>query len=441
MTDTSSPSSSKRKTSRRRRVAFAAVALLLVGVFAEVVSAIGLYFSLETGQSFQDLAQWQEQLALTSRGEEDSGVVVHPFTGWCLNPQVSGGDEVFGKRIPVNRFGFVDDQESVQQRAPDRLIIGVTGGSVAWQMTVGAHDVIREILHQSPLFRDLDIRILRIGQSGYKQPQQLMTVNWLMALGGEFDAVVNLDGYNELALTISDNFLRDIHTAYPRAWNTRMLELIDPRESAERMRLLEITSHRQRIARRVRSIPWRWSYTANAVWRTLDRLGRREKQKLEKLLVEKHSQREGLGFAESGPHEDISSADGALVVAAETWLRCSIQTHRLLAGSGTVYLHALQPNQHFKGSKPLSAEEVELAAMQKAAERTAIETGYPLLLARQPDLEAAGVEFLDLSLLYRDEASSMYSDSCCHLNLEGNRRLAAAIAVRLRDLLEKSRQK
>lgn len=439
--DTTSLGSSKSKTSRRRRVAFAAVALLLVGVFAEVVSAIGLYFSLETGQSFQDLAKSQERLALTSRGKEDSSVVVHPFTGWCLNPQVSEGEEVFGKLIPVNRFGFVDDQESVQQRAPDRLIIGVTGGSVAWQMTVAAEEVIREVLQQSPEFRDLEIRILRIGQSGYKQPQQLMTVNWLMALGGEFDAVVNLDGYNELALTVSDNFLRDIHTAYPRAWNTRMLELIDPRESAERMRLLEITSNRQRIARRVRQAPWRWSYTANAVWRTLDRLSRNEKQKLEKLLIEKHSHREGLGFAESGPDEDISSADDALQFAAETWLRCSIQTHRLLAGSGTIYLHALQPNQHYEGSKPLSAEELAQAVLLQPAERTAIQAGYPMLLARQTALEAAGVEFLDLSQLFRDEVSSMYSDPCCHLNEEGNRRLAVAIALRLREQLSKLRQK
>jgi hypothetical protein len=415
------------------------MAVVLVGAFAEIASAIGLYFSLETGQTFQDVFDRQERLALTSRGEEDSGVVVHPFTGWCLNPQVSEGDEVFGKRLPVNRFGFVDDQESIQKRAPDRLIIGITGGSVAWQMTVGGDEIIREILRQSPEFRDLDIRILRIGQSGYKQPQQLMTVNWLMALGGEFDAIVNLDGYNELALTLTENFKRGIHSAYPRAWNTRMLELIDPRESAERMRLLEITSHRQRMARRIKSVPWRWSYTANAAWLPLDWLARREKQKLEKLLLEKRSNRDGRGFAESGPIEEISSDEEALEIAADTWKRCSIQTHRLLSSSSTVYLHALQPNQHLEGSKPLSDEEVERAIQHPAATRAAIQTGYPLLLKRQPSLEAAGIQFLDLSQLYHDEAGTMYSDPCCHLNEEGNQRLTKAIALRLRELLEKAR--
>jgi hypothetical protein len=408
-------------------------------VFAEVVSAIGLYFSLEASQSFQDLADRQELLARTSLGKEDTGVVVHPFTGWSLDPQISAGDEVFGKHIPVNRMGFVDDQESIQRRAPDRLIIGVTGGSVAWQMTVGGDEVIRKVLQQSPEFRDLDIRILRIGQSGYKQPQQLMTVNWLMALGGEFDAVINLDGYNELALTLTENYLRNTHTAYPRAWNARMLELIDPRESAERMRLLEITAHRQRIARRVRRAPWRWSYTANAVWLTLDWLGRHEKQELTRFLMEKHSDGEGLGFAKSGPAQEISNKEDALEIAAETWMRCSIQTHRLLASSGTVYLHALQPNQHFEGSKALTPEEASLAVQQRATEKAAIQTGYPLLLARQPTLEGAGVEFLDLSQLYHDEAGTMYSDPCCHLNEEGNRRLAAAIALRLRELLEQAR--
>lgn len=425
------------RRTRRQRFVFVLVTVVLIGAFSEILSAIGLYFSLDTGQDLQELTIRQKSLALTAHDHNESGVVVHPFTGWSLNPQISSGDEAFGRRIRVNRLGFVDDQETLQKRGPGRLIIGVTGGSVAWQMTVGGENVIRETLQQSPRFRDLDIRILRIAQSGYKQPQQLMTVNWLMALGGEFDAVVNLDGYNEVALTVYENYYRNIHTAYPRAWNARMLELVDPRESADRMRLLEIASHRQRIARQVRQVPWRWSFTANAVWMLRDRLAQRDKQKLTLGLLEKHSSREGLGFAESGPDQRISDTDEALEIAVETWQRCSIQLHRLLSGSGTVYLHALQPNQHYEGSKPLSKEELGLAGQSRPA--PAARSGYPLLVARQKSLEAAGVEFLDLTQIYHDEPATMYCDPCCHLNAEGNNRLARAIAVRLRELLEQNR--
>jgi hypothetical protein len=40
---------------------------------------------------------------------------------------------------------------------------------------------------------------------GYKQPQQLMALNWFMALGGEFDIVINLDGFNDVALPALEN--------------------------------------------------------------------------------------------------------------------------------------------------------------------------------------------------------------------------------------------
>jgi hypothetical protein len=241
-------------------------------------------------------------------------------------------------------------------------------------MTVGADDVIREVLQQSPLFRDREIRILRIGLSGYKQPQQLMTANWLMALGGEFDAIVNLDGYNELALSITENYDRKIHTAYPRAWNARMVELIDPRKSADRMRLLEIDASRQRSAQRIVSVPWRWSFTANVVWLLSDRIALREKRSLTQKMLAGHSRRDGLKFAESGPLQDISSTAEALEISADTWLRCSVQMHRLLSSSGIAYLHVLQPNLYHADSKPLSSEELELGEAIWTMPRTRLRT-------------------------------------------------------------------
>lgn len=427
-----------RQRSRRRCIAFVGLSVVLVVIAVETISVIGLRFSLRSYESFEDLADRQRSLARIPRLAEDSDIVVHPFTGWCVAPDVSHGEEAFGRRLPVNRLGFIDDQESIQQRGDDRLIIGITGGSVAWQMSAGADEVIRNVLKQSPLFRDRDIRIIRIAQSGYKQPQQLMTVNWLMSLGAEFDAVVNLDGFNELALSIAENYNRNIHVAYPRAWDTRMVELIDPRKSATRMRLLEIDSSRQRNAQKVIQAPWKWSFTANALWMLSDVVARREKNKLTASLLSDHVLRKGLTFAESGPKQKIRDVSAALRMSADIWLRSSIQMHRMLAGSGVVYLHALQPNFHHENSKPLSDAEATLVRMEDTVRSRAIKGGYPMLLDRQWQLDSAAVPFLDLSQLYADEPATMYTDCCCHLNEEGNRRLATAIAVRLRELLETS---
>jgi hypothetical protein len=435
-TGTSPPVASppNRRLGRRRRLGFVALTIALVFVFAEIASAIGIYFSLGNGEDFEALAKRQERLSRAPRGKDESGVVVHPYTGWAMNPQISDGDEVLGKKIPVNRLGFIDDQESLQKRGPDRLIIGVTGGSVAWQLTVAADNVIRRAIQQSPRFRNREIVILRIGQSGYKQPQQLMTVNWLMSLGGEFDAIVNLDGYNEVVLSIYENYDRKIHTAYPRAWNARMLELIDPRESADRMRLLEIDAHRQQLARGVRIAPWRWSFSASALWLLRDGLAAHDKREVTKRLFDKRASRAGVGFAKSGPIEDLANSDAALMRAVDIWERSSLQLHRLLTASDVVYLHALQPNQHHAGSKPLSKEEDEL--IHFVTDTQAARDGFPLLVERGKSIEAAGVEFLDLTQIFENEPGTMYIDSCCHMNEEANRRLAVAIGSRLRELLE-----
>ena len=43
-------------------------------------------------------------------------------------------------------------------------------------------------------------------------------------------------------------------------------------------------------------------------------------------------------------------------------------------------------------------------------------------------LASAGVHFADLTQLFAGVDAPVYKDSCCHLNLDGNRRLAEAIA-------------
>ena len=106
----------------------------------------------------------------------------------------------------------------------------------------------------------------------------------------------------------------------------------------------------------------------------------------------------------------------------------------MLTASDVVYLHALQPNQHFHGSKPLSLDEHNLIAM--ITDTDAAEKGFPLLVERGKRIEAAGVEFLDLTRIFENEPETMYADSCCHMNEEANRRLAVAIGTRLRKLLE-----
>jgi hypothetical protein len=100
----------------------------------------------------------------------------------------------------------------------------------------------------------------------------------------------------------------------------------------------------------------------------------------------------------------------------------------LCAGYGIRYLHFLQPNQYLPGSKTLTEEERRTAYDQNVADTQRVATAYPMLSARGRDLRTQGVNFIDLSMLFAQEARSVYSDTCCHLNALGNGQLAQAIA-------------
>jgi hypothetical protein len=113
---------------------------------------------------------------------------------------------------------------------------------------------------------------------------------------------------------------------------------------------------------------------------------------------------------------------------AEIWARSSLEMELLCAGYGIRYLHFLQPNQYLPGSKTLTAEERAVAYDQAVGDTQRVATAFPIFAARGRDLRIQGVDFIDLTMLFKDEPRSVYLDTCCHLNQLGNQQLAEAIA-------------
>ena len=55
-----------------------------------------------------------------------------------------------------------------------------------------------------------------------KQPQQTMIVASALLLGGEFDLIINLDGFNEVAGSAGHNFRDGVFPFFPRWWHKRV---------------------------------------------------------------------------------------------------------------------------------------------------------------------------------------------------------------------------
>jgi hypothetical protein len=113
-------------------------------------------------------------------------------------------------------------------------------------------------------FRGKEIVILSLATGGYKQPQQLMALTYLLALGAHFDLVINVDGFNEVALPAAENVPQGYSPYYPRGWQLQ----VGPLDMEQRKLVGRISYQRDRRAawaKRFLEPPWRYSWLAAAV--------------------------------------------------------------------------------------------------------------------------------------------------------------------------------
>lgn len=424
-------SGSPRRLSRKKRLVFGLAAVLISLPVVELISWVAIV-------SYQDDAflyfrSAQDALSISGADPASNNETIHPYLGWVMNPRVNQGTELGGRRIPVNALGLNDDDSTIPRRGPDRLIVGVLGGSVAWQMTVLGEAAFRDALRENPAWRDKQIRIVRLAMSGYKQPQQLMALNYLLSLGAEFDVIVNIDGYNEMALGVAENNRAHVFAAYPRMWHARMHDVVEPRTYSASYRLLEVRGTRQELAQGICNSWFRWSCAYNLVWKLRDAYWEHELVELASTL---HTYRahEGRGFAAEGPLQLYANETEMFDQLCGIWKNSSTQLHYLCQGNATKYLHVLQPNQYLPGSS--TVPDLPLAERKKVFDDgqgygLAIAKGYPLLIREGARLRERGVDFYDMTMLFAGIDEPIYADPFCHYNQLGNEMLARAVAGKI----------
>ncbi len=101
-------------------------------------------------------------------------------------------------------------------------MVAVLGGSVASYFAVNGTRRLEADLAGSPRFADQHFVFVNLALGGYKEPQQLMTMAYLMTLGAQFDLVLNIDGFNEVALHELENAGHHIFPAFPRSWYAKV---------------------------------------------------------------------------------------------------------------------------------------------------------------------------------------------------------------------------
>lgn len=354
--------------------------------------------------------------------------VPHPFLGYTANPEGLGVQAALGRGgMMVSEHGFL---VLPKPSGPGPVwTVAVFGGSVAAYLSVDGRQALAETLERSPLARGRRVRVRSFAAPGYKQPQMAVALAYLLSLGERFDALIELDGVNDVGVAYVEHRWRGKFPFYPRDWEHLIADVGDPREQLRIGTIAYLHSRRAALARAFSRRPLRWSVTASLVWRRLDRgLSVRLAQAREAAVLQKSAT---LTYRERGPVRIYPDDDALMRDFARVWARSSLQMRALCAGAGIRYYHFLQPNQYVPNSKPMGEDEKRIAYRVQHPFREHIERGYPFLQAEGRELQAAGVAFTDLSHLFAGTTEPLYVDDCCHLNARGSEIMARAIGERM----------
>ena len=200
-----------------------------------------------------------------------AGEVIHPYLGFVYNPEANSDDSLRGHaNVPISEYGFLDHADPIHGKSEGRLILGIFGGSVAFWLSVHGIDSLISELTKYPAYSSKEIVVVRVALGGYKQPQQLMALNYLLVLGGEFDIIVNVDGFNEVALPPAENIPKHVAPFFPRNWYMRVQNSSDYFVSLTSGKITYLESRRSRWAALLSRAPVRYSSAFALLWKLVD---------------------------------------------------------------------------------------------------------------------------------------------------------------------------
>ncbi len=425
-----------------RRWLYSLILVVLLGGLAEIGALVAFQVLDGRAFTFARLAA-ERQAALEStplpdsfraggQAHSESGTeVLHPYLGYALD--VEHAQERPPDAVPTLRIE--ECGMPGPRRSPDTLLVGLFGGSVAFLFSQEGAKRLADAIRSMSFAEHREVRFVVAAAGGWKQPQQMMALGWLLSIGGELDLLINLDGFNEVALHAPENGLLGTFPAYPRRWAARVEPVPDAATRLVLGRLSLLGGARIAWAEAATSEFVRWSVTANLLWRARDHLFQRQIEQAAAKLRRRPSTTPS--FLTQGPDYDGHDAMQTMDDLVTTWERSSRVLGELCRANGIRYFHFLQPNQCVEGSKPLSAEEREKCWAADHPFRAGVVAGYPRLRESGARLALEGESFHDLSMAFVDVTATLYTDSCCHFNRHGCELVADRIAEVLRSELPK----
>ena len=423
-----------------------AINLLLLALLLEVGS-IALYFH-HTGGFFYFAHQGpdttitpQPDNALFDEGGPTTVKrTLHPYLGFVYEEHARKRLQFSNIDYVPNNFGILSPHDyPYKKTSDDQFIIGIFGGSVA--MYYGFYElenhVLTNALKQLPYFQNKQIIVLPFASGSYKQPQQLLELNYFTSLGQDFDLVINIDGFNETALAYLNN-KSGLDASMPSVeMFGPLVQLANQGFSTQDLALtLEILKLKDELKETQASLnKCRFAICYTFRWMQLRYLLREYQKKSEAFSSVARNMDESDSLVHVDKHKKLDDAT-AIPKLAELWANSELSMNELLTAKRVPYFVVVQPNQYYSTGRKFSEAERNIALNSSSIYAEGVGKAYPKLIAQTNELKRAGVKIINAVNVFDDTQDAVYLDSCCHYNRVGNELFARFVAGQIVKLLE-----
>ncbi|MBK7877122.1 MAG: hypothetical protein IPJ77_15485 [Planctomycetes bacterium] len=353
-------------------------------------------------------------------GEEAyDGRVVHPYVGIDTRRSLRAAEE--------------EAQRFLTGEYDDAFVLVVAGGSVAAELAGFAQEDLRRALARDPRLEGRAPVVLTAARGSLKEPQHATMLAYLFRIGWQPDAVVLVDGFNELALAY-DNIEHDVHPVHP-AYSGWAVVAARRSDLGRELVLVAEIDHEARGARELADRALAGGWTRSALFGRFVESELRGAQRRWADASERYRTLV-LGEQQRNPAKGPFFPDrdaAALERVIACWREGSISVAGMCRERAIPFLHVLQPTLHDAGSKPLTEEERASATMPETWMRS-VREHYPRLRAEGRALAEHGVAFADLSFVFRDFTETTYFDGC-HFKGAGMTLFAERIVAELLHVL------
>ncbi len=413
----------------KRALILGAVNIAVFCVVAELL-ALGIFYYQHGWLFYLDPYRPTLQRLQDTPGQGLTAVGLHPYFGpthkpgipFDLPPALQTTEA--GPPVSTNNFGFPSRYDYPFLKTNNRqFIVGIFGGSVGgYFCRIGVSRLEAE-LRQNAFFKNREIVTLCFSHEGYKQPQQLLVLAYFLSIGQPFDMVINIDGFNEVALgNINDTYGWDVsmpsHEHLDPLINLANQTTLTP---AKLDALYRITHDREQLnAIADRSNGTHFASVEFVLRHYYEYMQRRYQQELVNF-DRLPSNPPSASLVHVTPKVRPRTGDAVFADIAANWQASSVAMRQLLAARNVRYFHVLQPNQYYS-TRVFSEAERKVAFNDASPFKAGAQAGYPHLEKMLEPGALNGVHIFDT------ERTPVYLDDCCHYTVAGNRLLADFIA-------------